>query len=352
MTTSNHDHHDDDKLVQSIEESTSKLVKKSKKKRQHWVSPTTYELIKTRDAAKIKLKQKPTVAARAHLKLLNEQIDKSFVNDVVKHLEGLLKEMQEAELSNNLRRTWEIINQISNKSKSRLSRVRKKDGTKYDSPTELMADWRAYFNDLLNVCSAHLNNETPIPSANKDLNINTSPITIEETLEAINSLKLRKSAGIDSAVTPESIKYGGEWAATQFCEFFNRIFTEKAAQWQFTTSLICPIPKKGDLTQMTNYRGISLMSHAAKLYNRILLNRIRDPIDAILRPNQAGFRRGRSCVDQIHVIRTLLAGAKDKNRSTSHSSTSKKLLIQSTERRCSKSFATTASRSKSYKQFE
>jgi hypothetical protein len=64
-----------------------------------------------------------------------------------------------------------------------------------------------------------------------------------------------------------------------------------------------------------SYRGISLMSHVAKLYNRILLNRIRDPIDAILRPNQAGYRRGRSCVDQIHVIGTLLAGAKEKNLS-------------------------------------
>lgn len=81
---------------------------------------------------------------------------------------------------------------------------------------------------------------------------------------------------------------------------------------QFTTSLITPIPKKGDLTQMTNYRGISLMSHAAKLYNRIILNRISEPIDTVLRPNQAGFRKGRSCIDQIHIIRTILAAAVDK----------------------------------------
>ena len=50
------------------------------------------------------------------------------------------------------------------------------------------------------------------------------------------------------------------------------------------------------------------MSNAANLYNRI-----RKPIDTILRPNQAGFRPGRSCVDQIHVIRNILAGANDKN---------------------------------------
>ena len=52
--------------------------------------------------------------------------------------------------------------------------------------------------------------------------------------------------------------------------------------------------------------------YIAKIYNIIILNRIREPVDAILRPNQAGFRRGRSCGDQIHVIRRLLEGANDK----------------------------------------
>jgi hypothetical protein len=97
------------------------------------------------------------------------------------------------------------------------------------------------------------------------------------------------------------------------CDLFNQIYEKNEAPKQLTTSLICPIPKKGDLNQLTNYRGISLMSHAAKLYNRIILKRIRELIDVILRPNQVGFRKGRSTIDQIHIIRTLLAGANDKN---------------------------------------
>ena len=39
-------------------------------------------------------------------------------------------------------------------------------------------------------------------------------------------------------------------------------------------SQIIPMPKKGDLSLVTNYRGISLMSIAAKLYNKMILNRI------------------------------------------------------------------------------
>ena len=40
-------------------------------------------------------------------------------------------------------------------------------------------------------------------------------------------------------------------------------------------SQIIPIPKIGDLTIPTNYRGISLLPIAAKIYNKLILNRLR-----------------------------------------------------------------------------
>ena len=80
---------------------------------------------------------------------------------------------------------------------------------------------------------------------------------------------------------------------------------------QWITSIIVLLPKKGDLSLMTNYRGISLLSIAAKVYNKILLNRIRDEVDPILKKNQAGFRPGRSCAQQIHILRRVLEGFSD-----------------------------------------
>ena len=76
---------------------------------------------------------------------------------------------------------------------------------------------------------------------------------------------------------------------------------------------IVPVPKKGDLSMMTNYRGISLMSVAAKLYNKMLLERLRPLIDEILRRNQAGFRRGRCTVDQICALRRIFEGVEHKH---------------------------------------
>ena len=74
-----------------------------------------------------------------------------------------------------------------------------------------------------------------------------------------------------------------------------------------------PIPKKGDLGLAKNYRGITLTSIAAKIYNALLRNRILPQIDKILRKNKNGFRRNRSTTSQILTIRRILEGVRAKN---------------------------------------
>ena len=60
----------------------------------------------------------------------------------------------------------------------------------------------------------------------------------------------------------------------QFCiDTFNEV---RLDEWGI--SGIVPVPKKGDLTQCTNYRGISLIQIASKVHNHLILNRIRPSI--------------------------------------------------------------------------
>ena len=76
---------------------------------------------------------------------------------------------------------------------------------------------------------------------------------------------------------------------------------------------ILPSPKKGDLGLAKNYRGITLTSIMAKIYNALLRNRIEPKIDNILWKNQNGFRRNRSTTSQILTIRRILEGVRSKN---------------------------------------
>ena len=76
---------------------------------------------------------------------------------------------------------------------------------------------------------------------------------------------------------------------------------------------ILPFPKKGDIGLAKCYRGITLTSIAAKIYNALLRNRTEPKINNILRKNQNGIRRNRSPTSQILTIRRILEGVRAKN---------------------------------------
>jgi len=70
--------------------------------------------------------------------------------------------------------------------------------------------------------------------------------------------------------------------------------------------IIIPLPKKGDQTECSNWQGITLLSVPGKVFARILLNRMKDTVHQLLRQQQAGFRPGRSCMDQIFLLRQMI----------------------------------------------
>ena len=95
--------------------------------------------------------------------------------------------------------------------------------------------------------------------------------------------------------------------------FINKAYSSKDLPQEWKTLIIVPVPKSGDLTKPDNYRGISLISLVMKLYNRMILNRLRPILDPLLRISQNGFRQKRSTIGQIVALRRLIEGAKGNN---------------------------------------
>ena len=68
---------------------------------------------------------------------------------------------------------------------------------------------------------------------------------------------------------------------------------------------------KRDSSNYANYGGISLLSLPGKVFNRILLNRIKDAVDGELGDQQAGFQKVQSYTDQIATLRITLEQSKE-----------------------------------------
>lgn len=70
--------------------------------------------------------------------------------------------------------------------------------------------------------------------------------------------------------------------------------------------LIHPLHKKVDKTDPNNYRGISILPVTYKILSKTLQNRLEPQADPLIGEYQAGFRKGRSCSEQIWTLKTIL----------------------------------------------
>ena len=76
-------------------------------------------------------------------------------------------------------------------------------------------------------------------------------------------------------------------------------------------SAFIQIPENGNAKECSNYRTISLISHAGKIMLKILQARLQQYVNCELPNVQAGFRKGRGTRDQIANIRWIIKKARE-----------------------------------------
>ena len=130
------------------------------------------------------------------------------------------------------------------------------------------------------------------------------PILHREVEAAVQSLKKRKSAGVDR-IPAELVQTGGETVISAPTIVCNKIW--RTGEWPTprTQPLVITLPKKGNLQQCQNYHAISLVSHPSKDMPKIILNRLKPQVEKIIGEEQTGFRAGRSTTEQICNLRIL-----------------------------------------------
>ena len=194
--------------------------------------------------------------------------------------------------------------------------------------------WKQHFENLLGN-PPKITHEPITRIISKQLDIKLGLFTQEELDSVLWKIKTRKAAGLDE-IPPEV------WKTRQFDDILlrqcNAVYNQNPID-RWMKGCILPFPKKVDLGLAKNYRGITLTSTAAKIYNALLRNCIESKIDNILRKNQNSFRRNRSTTSQILTIRRILEGVRAKNlQATLILSTLPRPSIPFTEERWNKSY--------------
>ena len=139
-------------------------------------------------------------------------------------------------------------------------------------------------------------------------------ISFPELLSAIKQLRNGASRGPDLLLN-EFFKKGTDVLVHYLHELFNKLFQMGYFPEKWSEGFIVPIFKKGDINDVSNYRGITLLSTVGKLFTRILNNRLNKWAEeySIYIEAQAGFRKLMSTVDNIFVLNGLITHCLNNN---------------------------------------
>lgn len=131
------------------------------------------------------------------------------------------------------------------------------------------------------------------------------PIDGEELEAALRHLKNCKAPGEDQ-ITSEMLKAGGETLRKALLTLLNKCLEEGKIPDSWKNAEVILLFKKGDCTNLENFRPISLLSILYKLLTKIITNRLSNKFDFYQPVEQAGFRKGYSTTDHIQAVRTLI----------------------------------------------
>ncbi|KAF5388098.1 hypothetical protein D9615_000306 [Tricholomella constricta] len=96
---------------------------------------------------------------------------------------------------------------------------------------------------------------------------------------------------------------------------FNDIMTHKLVPSSpFAEGWMCPLYKKNDKIEITNYRPITCLNTDYKIFTKCLATRLTDVAPSLIHPSQAGFILGQRITDQTKLIRLMMQYAKSTGR--------------------------------------
>ncbi|KAK3569629.1 hypothetical protein QTP86_002583 [Hemibagrus guttatus] len=183
--------------------------------------------------------------------------------------------------------------------------IKDRDGRMLTSEESVQRRWKEYFEELMNEENEREKRVEGVNSVEQKVD----KIRKDEVRKALKRMKSGKAVGPDD-IPVEVWKCLGEAAVEFLANLFNRVLESERMPEEWRRSVLVPIFKnKGDVQSCSNYRGIKLMSHTMKVWERVVEARLRKVVEIC--EQQYGFMPRKSTTDAIFALRILMEKYRD-----------------------------------------
>jgi len=274
------------------------------------LSQETWALI---DQRKV-IKQKLISARSARLKQRwqdeyrqkDREIKRQVRVDKRRWTEEIAEEAENAAKQQHMKTLYTLTKVLSNERPRQSAAVMDKNGKILNDKVSKTKRRLEHFSEVLN----RENPSNPVSEMEIELpdeieEMDTSEPSRGEVRKAIGHLKNGKAPGIDN-IQAELLKADVDYATTKVKEIIDIVWRDEKTPRKWRKGLIVKLPKKGNLKECKNWRGITLLSVVSKVMGRIVIDRIRTGVESKLRKEQASFRPGRGTTEQIFLLRNII----------------------------------------------
>ena len=261
-----------------------------------WWNQEVQEKLKDKKKAK---KTWDTIRGDAS-KLAYKTARKQAKREVAKARNKAYEELYEKLEAKEENEVFKIAKQRNRQSKDvrQVRVIKSKTGQILMEEEKVKQRWKEYFDNLLNHESPR-ERETRTEGRERDVEDISG-----EVRTGLRKMKKGKAQGPDDIPVEAWIALGNI-GVELLVNFFNRLLRGEKMLDEWRRSVLVPLYKgKGDIKECGNYRGIKLMSHTMKLWERIIEARIWK--DVTIAEQQFEFMPGRNTIDAIFCLRMML----------------------------------------------
>lgn len=309
----------------SVETVAEEVVgRKGPRKRNDWFDEECKQALDAKNAARAKHLQRATRANLEDYRAKRTLERRLFRRKKAQQEQVLIATVEHLSGEKDIRGLYRTVKEVKSGNNNNLPLLCKdRNGAVLADEQKCIARWTEYFKQLLNseAASPTCHQTRSRTSHQQQQQQQPQPFVAEPSIQEVElvvaKIKNNKSPGSDN-LPGELLKYGGAALLSVLHDLITMIWRKEQLPSEWKIGIICPLYKKGDKLECANYRGITLLNTAYKVFANILHQRLQTYAEEIIGEYQAGFRGDRATTDQIFAIRQILEKCREFNITTHH----------------------------------
>jgi Reverse transcriptase (RNA-dependent DNA polymerase) len=283
------------KLYNVLDRCVPRYTINNSRKYPPWFNANIIKLIRKKSFFRARYKKQNDAHDLNEFKRIRTEIKTAIENSYKHYIE-----IVESEISINSNKFWAFVD--NKKSTGKVANNMTYNDEVLDNPSDILKSFAEYFSQSYTHPKAA--NVTVKELQSSYLNINS--FTENQVLDALKAIKPKPTTGPDH-IPAFVVRDCAYTLVRPLTILINICIKSNTIPSMWKSSKVCPIFKKGDRTNIKNYRPISVICNFCKALEILLERSIYQHVSRSIISQQHGFMKGRSTVTNLSIITQHIA---------------------------------------------